>query len=225
MLTGTQTARIDRYLEALERAMAAAPPDERAEVVAGVREHIDAALADLTEPTDADVDAVLHQLGDPVTIATTASGRDPAPAAGVGDAGPLTRDWLPIVVVLLMAVGVTFFFLVFPLLLWLAGVVLLWASPLWRLTEKLWGTLVPLAALVAVVGPFLTTFFSSAQSCSASSTQPEPVCTGSATPAAVVALSWVLFAAVLIAAVVALAVLARRGTRRAARIGVPTRSN
>jgi uncharacterized membrane protein len=51
-MTASQgTDQIERYLRELSAALSAMPEAERAEVVAGIREHIDASLPD--QPTDA----------------------------------------------------------------------------------------------------------------------------------------------------------------------------
>lgn len=217
MLTGGQRDRIERYLAALERALGPTPAEERIEVVAGVREHIESALADLAaatdEPTDADVDAVLRQLGDPLTIAAATGSSSPAPAAR---RMLLTAAWVPTTVVLLIGTGTVLFFMVLPLPMWLVGVVLLWTSSLWRITEKLWGTLVPLVSMMIFVVASTTT--GSTQTCSAispagSSERPEVVCTSGPSPV-VTALAWALVAALVIAVGLAMFVLWRRGTRR-----------
>lgn len=209
MLTGSQEARIERYVAALDRAMAAAPADERAEVVAGVREHIEAALADRPDPTDAEVDAVLRQLGDPVVIAGDAvpdATRVPPPPA----ARPaLAERWVPTAVVAMIGAGFALFFLALPLLLVLAGVVLLWMSPLWSRAEKLVGTLVPLASIVVLAVLTAGSGAPSAQSCVSS----DPNCPVGQ-PAGQAGLSWVGVAIVLLATAATLTVLWHRGTSR-----------
>lgn len=247
MLTSSQSARIERYVASLERAMADAPADERAEVVAGVREHIEAALADRADPSDADVDAVLTQLGDPLEIAHAGAGgvhvraagaasgigggtggAGGAGGAGVGGAGgfgggvaappapgaaPLTQRWVPTALVALIGAGLLLFFLVLPVVLVPIGIVLLWTSPLWHRVEKIWGTVLPLVSLVAVLG-LATGVPTTAQTCGASSTNPTPTCTGGLAPAQV-ALSLTIMALTLAPTVVTLVILWRRGTRRA----------
>src|SRR5690625_1842108 len=92
-------ARTARYQDDLARLLAALEPVERAEVLDGVREHIDAALAEVGHaPTDADVDRILGQLGSPGMVAEAALAERPAVEgaangpSGVG-AAPAGGDW------------------------------------------------------------------------------------------------------------------------------------
>lgn len=70
------------YLDDLAR-MLSGDPAMRAEVLGGVSEHIEAALAARPGRTGADVDAVLAELGPPEAVA----------AAALGDGGP--QGWAP----------------------------------------------------------------------------------------------------------------------------------
>lgn len=236
MLTATQHQRIDRYLAELAGALGDLPETERADVVAGVREHIQAALADRPGHTDADVDEVLRALGDPLAIAAEATGDDgsgdgpraatataTAAGAGRGRVPVPARDWVPAAVVALLAaaplvlpvlamVGGLF---VLPVAL-IAGWVLLWASPLWTPAEKFAGTfLLPalgmfwMLALLGVVG---TTVCSGATDSGGTTTS--EVCT-SDSPVPPVA-AWILLAVFAVATVVTAVVLQRNGRRRAA---------
>ncbi|MHB1064877.1 MAG: HAAS signaling domain-containing protein [Georgenia sp.] len=92
---------IAAYLDDLARMLTGADPVLRAEVLGGVREHIDAALAGRTGGgTSEDVDAVLLELGPPERIAAAALGDGATwpgaapgwaePGAGPGWAGPGT---------------------------------------------------------------------------------------------------------------------------------------
>lgn len=76
------------YLADLERRLADAPAADRLDVLDAVREHLDAAFADLgPEPSDDDVRRVLAELGTPDDVAgalaldTPAAGAVPAAAA------------------------------------------------------------------------------------------------------------------------------------------------
>ncbi|WP_146605344.1 HAAS signaling domain-containing protein [Jiangella anatolica] len=174
MLTATQHQRIDRYLAELSGALTELPAGDRDDLLAGIREHIAAALAGRTEVTDADVDEVLSALGDPLAIAAEATGGvpgggpggGPAPtrAAPAAPAAPtLSRDWVPAVVVLTLLLGpivlpflVSFGGLLLLPLLLLAGWVVLWVSPLWTPGEKLAGTfLLPAAGTAAFIAFFV----------------------------------------------------------------------
>ncbi|TDC49201.1 hypothetical protein E1212_19090 [Jiangella ureilytica] len=173
MLTATQHQRIDRYLAELDGALGGLPETERADVVAGVREHIEAALTDRGGITDDDVDEVLRALGDPLTIAAGATGDDggspgPATVASEDDrvrtVPMLQRDWVPgfvmvglligpLVLTLLATIGGIF---LLPFVM-LGGWAVLWISPLWTPLEKLAGTfLLPGVGILLFVGLFTT---------------------------------------------------------------------
>lgn len=111
MNTQTHPA-VHRYLAELADLLTDSDPAERAEVLAGVREHVDDALADLPEPTDDQVQAVLTGLGSPAVVAREAlpAGHRPSVRASV-----LDREWVPIVAALCQFVGL------FLLLVWISG--------------------------------------------------------------------------------------------------------
>src|SRR5699024_11036452 len=87
-------ARTARLQDDLARLLAALEPVERAEVLDGVREHIDAALAEVGHaPTDADVDRILGQLGSPGMVAEAAlAERPPAEGRSAVAAAPAGGD-------------------------------------------------------------------------------------------------------------------------------------
>ncbi len=228
MLTATQHQRIDRYLAELAGALGALPASERDDLVTGVREHIQAALADLPERTDADVDEVLRALGDPLTIAAEATGDDgdsggPA-AVATGDdrrrdVPMLQRDWVPgLVVATLMAAPLVLTALagfggIFLLpVATVAGWTVLWMSPLWTPTEKLLGTfLLPGLNVLLFLGLFHT---SSSEMCTGGSDTPTTCTTegGWLTPA----VFWAILLVVAAASVATIVVVYRNGRRRAA---------
>ncbi|WP_170177764.1 HAAS signaling domain-containing protein [Thermomonospora umbrina] len=128
-------ALIDDYLDRLARAAAGLPGSRRAELTAEIREHIEVALAEGPDRDEAAVRTLLDRLGDPEDIAREAGA--PAPALG----GPPARRSVPafeLVTVLLLLLGG----IVLPVLGWVVGVVLLWASARWSVRDKLLGTLV-----------------------------------------------------------------------------------
>lgn len=158
--------RTARYQDDLARLLAALEPVERAEVLDGVREHIDAALAEVGHaPTDADVDRILGQLGSPGMVAEAALAERPAVegAAGTGaaPAGGSWREqlmgrWVPPVV----SVGM---FLIggwaFSMVSWLplaALILLLALSGLWTVPEKVIGAVVPPVGLTVMTIGALT---------------------------------------------------------------------
>jgi hypothetical protein len=106
----------------------------RTELVAEVREHIDVARADLGPGDEAGIREVLDRLGDPEDIVAAEAGPAP-PARGTG------REVAA--VVLLLFGGFVF------LVGWLAGVLLLWTSDRWRLSDRLLGTFVLPGGLLA----------------------------------------------------------------------------
>ncbi len=120
------------YLQQLERALSALPPDDRAVIVDEVTEHIVDSLGTGDTPHDpAQVRAVLHALGDPVAIAAEAGAPQPSPATGQRPPF-LDRRSGGLVIVLLLLVGG----LVVPVLGWLVGVVMLWGSRGWSTLQK-----------------------------------------------------------------------------------------
>jgi hypothetical protein len=74
-------AEVERYIHELAIALSSLPPEEREEVIAGIREHIDDALLAIPEPTGDDVRRILDGLGDPLTIAADAGARSMAAPA------------------------------------------------------------------------------------------------------------------------------------------------
>jgi hypothetical protein len=117
------------YLRQLRRAARRLPWGRRQELIQEITAHIaDArAAAGAQGPGGESVPAILDQLGDPADIVQASDG-----AAASGRAGGLE-----IAAVILLLVG--------GLLLiigWVAGCVMLWASPRWCWTDKLLGTLV-----------------------------------------------------------------------------------
>lgn len=117
----TQHPLVNRYLSDLARLLDRLPPGDRAEVLAGVQEHIEAGLAERGLATDADVAAVLTELGPPDAVAREAfeSGQSDSgqyavswpSAAGAGVQGPpprvrwSDRPWVPVAVGLLQVLG------------------------------------------------------------------------------------------------------------------------
>jgi hypothetical protein len=119
---------LDDYLAQLGRAAQRLPAWQRGLFLTAIADRIDAELGGPAASADPDrVRAVLARIGDPVAL-----------VRGAGDVVP---DWpaaqeLATVLVLLIG-GV-----IVPFVGWLVGVTLLWASPRWRLADKLLGTFV-----------------------------------------------------------------------------------
>jgi hypothetical protein len=141
------------YLNRLAAAAASLPADRRAELFEEISVHIAEARAardTAADTTSLGVADLLERLGLPEDIVRAAAedtepdGAAPAPA----QRAPRRRIQDTGTVILLLVGG----FLIG--LGWIAGVVMLWASPRWRTSDKLVGTLIwpgGLAAVLAVV--------------------------------------------------------------------------
>ncbi|GAA6525424.1 hypothetical protein [Intrasporangium sp. DVR] len=115
-MNGTTHSLVARYLDDLARMLGDLEPGERAEVLAGVREHIEGALGDQHQD-DAAVAAVLTELGPPDAIAQAAYADravPPVPPAAPRAARiPITsRPWVPVVVALLQGLSLLLVILV-----------------------------------------------------------------------------------------------------------------
>ena len=74
-MTTKENPLVRGYLARLDGALADVPAEERGQIVDGIEEHATAALAELDEPSEADVRNVLARLGDPEAIAADARER------------------------------------------------------------------------------------------------------------------------------------------------------
>jgi hypothetical protein len=140
MTAGAADPLVTDYLTRLSAAAAALPPDRRAELMAEISEHIDAARAAGAPGDEAALRTVLDRLGEPTEIvAAAAADLPPPPAPPMAFPLPPRRAGLGLetAAVILLTLG-SFI----PVLGWLVGAVLLWCSPRWRPGEKLLGTLV-----------------------------------------------------------------------------------
>lgn len=188
-----RSARADRYLEDLARMLTGLEPVQRADVLESVREHLDAAFAELGhEPSEQEVIALLNDLGPPSEVAaqameqqgTVSPGQGPPagvatspgdmlPGTALGPAGAapgasgvpgptgaqpqqgtsptLSGAWVPPLAVLSILVGSLFGVAVVPLLLLIGGIVLVCASTLWNVGQKVAACVVaPLGILPAL---------------------------------------------------------------------------
>jgi hypothetical protein len=233
-MTDYSDAIVAEYLRRLDIAASPLPPDRRTELVVEIGEHIAYARASGQAGDEAALRELLDRLGDPHDIVAEAREDPPTDPAGYprpGAYGPppdafgappqhfrKPRIGLEITAVILMTIGS-----IIPLLGWLAGAVLLWASRRFTIGEKL------LATLVVPGGPFVALYVLGidSQSCSASSLtdsagntiQGPTTCTGFALP------TWlglpVLVVAVVAPFVVAGILLRRAGGRAALEPPVP----
>jgi hypothetical protein len=143
-MTETSTPQVVRdYLDELDREMAGVSGEIRDGIVAGIAEELDGLDA-------AAAASRIESLGDPKFIAAEArAGAAPKPAP-VRTAPPRASEqrWYVVVTAILLDIGG----LLVPLAGWVAGIMLLWASPLWTRNEKLVATLVPPAVGLLTFG-------------------------------------------------------------------------
>lgn len=100
---------VSAYLRDLELLLHGVEPGERAEVLGGVREHLDASL--VPGATDDDVRAVLAELGSPHSVADEAYAGRPAPAL-FAPSRPRPSPWLAHVACFINGVGLALLTLV-----------------------------------------------------------------------------------------------------------------
>jgi uncharacterized membrane protein len=112
-MTQQQKDRLDRlvedYLGAVSYACVDLPPDRRDDLVADLREHIEAARGVLYQPTEAAVRTILDRLGEPAAIAAEARLAEGLPAAAtmMGLSAAAAVPGLPAAGGLSAAAGVT----------------------------------------------------------------------------------------------------------------------
>jgi uncharacterized membrane protein len=118
----------EEYLLRLDHASQALPPQDRAELMAELRSHLETGLP--PGATDADVRNLLHELGSPEDIVAAAQPEPSSPPASPGAAS----RWgtLEVIAVLALTVG-TF---ILPVVGPLVGIVLVWVSTRWTRREK-----------------------------------------------------------------------------------------
>jgi hypothetical protein len=138
------------YLNKLAAAAAGLPADRRAELFEEISLHIAEARAVQATAGVAirpAVAEVLERLGPPEDIVRAAADDTETDATAAAPAPPAPRRRV-------LAIGTVILLLVGGLLIglgWIAGVVMLWISPRWRISDKLIGTLVWPGGLVAVL--------------------------------------------------------------------------
>lgn len=196
---------VDDYLDRLELELADFPSARRRELVQEISEHIAEARAELDSESEADVRNLLDRMGDPADIASEAR---EVPAEAAADAPPAERrrsSALDIAALILLLVGGV----VFPVIGWLIGVVLLWISDSWTTNEKLVGTFVVPGGLALPV--YLSLMGAYTESCSGSPGQPL-TCVGEPS-GAMRGLGIVVVLALVVLPFVTTAFLARRRSR------------
>lgn len=142
-------AAIEDYLRQLDRALAALPGPRRAQLVAEIADHIGTAREQLDDPGEADIRNLLDRIGRPEDIAAEAIDTEPPPTM------PRRSGLHETFAIALLLVGG--FLCVAG---WFVGLVLLWTSNVWRLRDKVIGTLlVPgglLPAFILIAFPLST---------------------------------------------------------------------
>jgi uncharacterized membrane protein len=113
-VNGTRHREVGEYLRSLQRSMGDLPAQRRDEILSEIEEHIEAGLAEIPTPTDADVRNVLERVGVPADIAAEARQR-----FGIK---PARRSWTDPAAIILLLIGG------FTIVGWFVGVVLLWIS-------------------------------------------------------------------------------------------------
>ena len=122
---------IDDYLRRLDHAAARLPRARRAELVAEIRGHIEAALREEQTTGEAAVRNVLDRLGPPEEIVEAA---EPPPT-------DRRAGWFEIVALLALIV---------PFIGWLVGTVLVFASRVWTRRDKVIGAMLLLMPVVVL---------------------------------------------------------------------------
>jgi uncharacterized membrane protein len=187
---------VEEYLERLNRELAGFPRARRRELVDEISGHIAEARADLETENEAAIRTLLDRLGDPADIAAEA-GERPVPTRARGS------GWDVVALILLLIGGV-----IFPVVGWIIGVVILWASATWTTREKLIGTLVVPFGLA--LPTFLLTIGTSGGSCSGG-VGIETTCTDSGHVGEI--LGAILSTGLILASIASVIFLARRRSR------------
>lgn len=222
--------RVHRYLVEVDAALAARGVVDRIEIVADLREHVEAARAE-----GEDVATLLAGLGDPQAIAAEAAPDQPArpapyvpaPAPPQPQPQPRRRAWPALVALGLVVLGSLLFGFVsddgVPIAV---GVIILgwvgiWASPLWRTGEQFFGTLlVPAPGIVVAIA--LNAFTGGAESCETTSDAfgTQTVCTsssdGGSLSALVIGIPFVVVGLAYLVLLARLAVVRARGGAQSA---------
>lgn len=139
---------IDGYTARLGQALADVPAGPKGELLEDVRQHIAQARAGLTDETDADLLNMLDRLGDPAELAAAAAERPSAQPV----ATTLPPGLLEIAAIVALV------------LVWPAGIALVWLSSVWSRRDKLVATVLIPASVVGlaslgVVGGYFAHFF------------------------------------------------------------------
>lgn len=148
---------VEDYLERLDTALAQLEPHRRRELLEEVTEHITEARAELRDQTSSSILTLLENLGSPDEIAAAAG----TVSMPVGPTSSAVRSGSrkSFTIALLLLGGFVF------VVGWFVGVFMLWTSDLWRIRDKVLGTLLIPGGLLFptwyAVGPGRSVFGSS----------------------------------------------------------------
>ena len=145
-----ETGRIlDEYLAALEGELRGLSPVDRAEIILDLKAHFEDARRELTEPTEAELRNILERLGRPAELAAEARERlgvetpatpPPVPSVARPAAQPSAAGPLEILAV------------VFWVVWWPVGMLLMALSPRWSRRDKAIAVTVEFGFIVVVIG-------------------------------------------------------------------------
>jgi uncharacterized membrane protein len=130
--------KVKSYLKDLDQHLSYLPRQRRNEVLQEIGDHIADSRTELGP--DHPVEDLLDRVGDPEVIAREAAGHEGLKAS--------TTRWMEILAIIFLLPGS----LLLPIVGWVIGVILLWASSVWTLRDKIIGTLI-------VPGGLLPAFF------------------------------------------------------------------
>lgn len=188
-MTGLQHPLVQDYLARLDRAAVGLPPEIRAELVADLSAHLDAAVGPTS--TDADVRNALQELGAPEDVAAAAYdglevGAPPPPpgppsaaqAVAPTPGGPVwpmppPSPWGPVEII--AVIGLTAGTFLVPVLGPLVGLVMAWVSDRWSRKEKVIATALTVAPVFVLVIGLIGLFAASSGSGSSGGPAPTPV--------------------------------------------------
>jgi len=152
-VNGIRHREVGEYLRRLQRSMGDLPAERRDEILAEIEEHIAEDLAENPAATDADVRNLLERVGDPEDIAAEA--RERLEISPVGRFRRPRASWTDIAAVTLLVLGSVMVPLFSRpegmLVAWVAAIVLLWMSEVWRTSHKMRVTLVVSAGAFSAV--------------------------------------------------------------------------
>lgn len=145
---------VEGYLARLNAELAELPTGRRQELVQDVSDHISEARAALQEENDAALLNIIDHVGEPSEIARDAREKEDVKSEAkpqvTKSADGLGWGWVEVAAIILT------------ILVWPAGVILVWLSRVWRRQEKLIGTLIGAVTFVIsfplfgpVIGPIV----------------------------------------------------------------------